>query len=624
MNLPIVTETDRHSSARPRDFGWWADRFRPWLHSPSPRQLFHAFLGVCLVIATLAFALHSVHLLYEGRYSVTRQDYWRIYALDLKIPFPLNVLYKHNDHPLLFPSLIWLPILYFFHNNQTLLFFCGLAITLATLVLILSTLWRSPSLGLLPHLAMGLIYTVACLWVGKVHILASGGFSCICSLTLGVVLAGLLALDRSGVSKSGVARLRIFAGVVAAGLVATFSFGTGLAVWPTFVLLALLCHRDWKMAIGLGVVGLFSAAIFVLLPTNEGSDLNDGLSRIWSEGPRLIAWVFDVLGAPWTSYGSGWLFPGRTDNHVYLIAGGIGAFGTVLAVYFLIARYRSTRIFEPAETVAFGVVLFVLGSIILVVIGRGSLIAISPQTVLSTRYFFWSTFFWAALPVLSLYRWPHLRRYSVALCLFALIVAAGALPSQRRMGDVYANIRKATEDAALRVVCGVADEASLQELFRGPTSSVGRVCPLANIYREHGLDMFAWPGASMVGKFVTPSNNNQAGGYGIMGHWQVGQAMKTLKKDEPTARFFGWCLTRKTHQPADYVLICLPNGRVVGLGRFTVDQPEQNRKYKLSDNHVLGFQGYIQNYSSKRRYQCHVAVGSKLVPQPLRRIRTDS
>ena len=86
------------------------------------RGALRIFLVTCLLLATVALALHSIELLYQGRYSVTRQDYWRVYKTDLSRPFPLNALVKHNDHPVFFPSLVWLPILYYFHNDQTLLF----------------------------------------------------------------------------------------------------------------------------------------------------------------------------------------------------------------------------------------------------------------------------------------------------------------------------------------------------------------------------------------------------------------------------------------------------------------------------------------------------------------------
>ena len=125
--IPLIRAED---SNRPGAFRRRSLRLKAVSPSENSFRIFHVILGLCMVLLTIGFALHAIDLLYDGRFSVTRQDYWRIYKLDLSLPFPLNALYRHNDHPLFFPSLIWLPILYFFHNDQTLLFFCGLAIYL--------------------------------------------------------------------------------------------------------------------------------------------------------------------------------------------------------------------------------------------------------------------------------------------------------------------------------------------------------------------------------------------------------------------------------------------------------------------------------------------------------------
>jgi len=227
--------------------------------------------------------------------------------------------------------------------------------------------------------------------------------------------------------------------------------------------------------------------------------------------------------------------------------------------------------------------------------------AINPRTVLATRYSFWSPFFWAALPVLGLYCWPRLRTYSTALGLLALALASGTIPSQLHAGADYAAWRKATEDAALRLVCGAKDEASLQQLFRTPESAADRVLPLAEIYRQRGLDMFAWPGANLVGHQLPPLTEPE---HGLQGQWQVDQVFDTLEKDQPAARFSGWYLTREEHEAADYVVISQPDGKVVGLGRVTADK---------------AFKGYIPNYSPKTAYQLHAAIDRKLDSRPLAR-----
>ncbi|HEY3662860.1 MAG TPA: hypothetical protein VGL24_06870 [Chthoniobacterales bacterium] len=557
-----------------------------------------------LILATVAFALQALALLYDGRYSVTRQDYWRIYALDFKYPFPLNALYRHNDHPTFFPSLFWLPILYFFQNNQTLLFWVGQATTLTSLAILVVSLWRSASLGVLSRLALGLLYTLATLWLGKINVTASGGFSCMTSVLLSAVLVGLLWLGKLQRVESVVARRWLFVGIFLAGFVATFSFGTGMAVWPTFVLMALFYRLGWKVVAALGVAGPINFIIFLLLPSNGDSAVGEGLSHLVHDLPQIIGRYFEVLGAPWVDYGSGWLF--RVDHQVYLVAGIIGALGVILALLCMVVFYLSPKTNEPAERIAVGLTIFILGSMTLIVIGRSGLMAINPRTVLATRYSYWSPFLWAALPVMSLYCWPRLRAYSTALGLFALTLAAGTIPSQLGAGAVYATWRKATEDAALQLVCGVKDERGLQQLFRTAGSAADRVLPLAEIYRQRGIDMFAWPGANLIGRSLPQGFAARAG---LQGYWEVEQSFNTLEANRPAARFSGSCLTIKGGRTADYVIISRPDGKVVGLGRVTAGP---------------NFKGYIANYSPETVYQCHAAINGRLDPQALTRVGRDA
>ena len=141
----------------------------------------------------------------------------------------------------------------------------------------------------------------------------------------------------------------------------------------------------------------------------------------------------------------------RVNHQIYLVAGIIGALGVGLAVYCLIACYLSARTNEPAETVAVGLTIFILGSMVLncdralwpdgnqPAHGRSRLVIAFGALSCGRR-----------LPVLSLYCWPRLTGYSTPLSLFALALAAGTIPSQLRAGAEYATWRKTTEDAALQ------------------------------------------------------------------------------------------------------------------------------------------------------------------------------
>lgn len=590
--------------------GWRASSF-------TPRSLLGFGLKVLLLAAIVFFIWHATTLLYEARYSVTRQDFWRIYKLDLVRSFPGNVFCKHNDHPVLFPSLIWLPILHWFHNDQTLLFFCGYALTLATLALLWVSLWVSPLLPVTVRIALGLLYTVATLWVGKANILASGGFSCMNSLATVAVVAGLLAFSALEESSSGKTRFVLVLSMLTAGIVATFSFASGMAVWPALLALALFRRSGWRMLLALGVTGICCVGLFLLMPNDSKSEVGDSLSGLFANPPMLVVHFAQTLGAPW-GFAAEWLLsPGHGVSPLILggVIGGLGMVGAAIVTY---ERWRSRSPEEVAELVAHGVLLFILGSVALITIGRHGAMMAHPNEALAPRYYFWTTFFWAALPVTILYRWPWLRARSASFALLALALSAFSLPSSRSMGSAYVKGRAASENAALRLVCGAEEEESLQYLFRKRAAAAGIVQRLASIYRRLGLDMFAWPGAQRVGELL-PAAEPSAAPSEIRGRWKIDKQLGPSVRGEATAQFSGWALTSKGRQPADYVLVYQGNGRIVGLGRMTVRRPDLNERFELGTEVVVGFQGYIRNYSDQQHYDCRAAFDGALVGQELKR-----
>ena len=589
------------------------------IRGPAGRH-FQTVLILCLLLALVGFAWNAIALLYDGRYSVTRQDFWRIYLLDLRQPFPLDALHKHNNHPVFFPSLVWLTVLHFFGNDQTLLFFCGLGLTLLTLVLLLVSLWRSQSLNLTERLILGLLYTVGTLWVGKANITASGGFSCMNSLASIGFVASLLCLHGVIVAATTKGRTGQLLGASLAAVLASFSFGTGLAAWGACLAVALMNRLRWQVIATFVGGGFLTAVLIVLMPDRSQSGL-DGMKHFLPDLPGLLVRFAQLVGAPWFAYGQGWIFPQKDDASTYVAVGWIGLLGLLAATYFVAARLRDRRPFEPAETVAFGMMLGMLGSLALVALGRSEMLIPQPHEVLAPRYYFWSAFFWAALPVLAFYAWPRLRVWRTTLTLVAILFAVGAIPSQRAFGKIYAIGRRTVEAAALRLVCRVEDEKDRQDLFRGAYSKA-IIYPLAEEYRRRGLDMFAWPGAKYVGGWMNwPEAEMKTHRQAAMGHWRVDQVFAGAGREQSAARFIGWSITRQERRVPQYVLIAQGNGRIVGLGRFTFPFPGKNEKYHFAPDRSTGFEGYIQNYSPTRRYSCRVVVEGELVSQELAQLK---
>jgi hypothetical protein len=582
---------------------------------------YQGVLVVLLLLAIAGFTWHALSLLYDGRYSVTRQDFWRIYLADLRLPLPVNALQKHNSHPVFFPSLLWLTVLHGFGNDQTFLFLVGLALTLATLGLLCWSLWRAQSLGIVERLAISLLYAVATLWVGKANIIASGGFSCMNSLACIGFIVSFVCLH--GLTEpAGRNRAWLIAGVSVAAFVASFSFGTGLVAWAVCAAMAALRRLSWKNVVIFCLGGVASAVVIMLLPNDAVDPLAaKGLRQLLLSLPQTVVRFVQLIGAPWFYYGRGWIFPLQDNAATYTTAGLIGLLGLLVAGKFILDHIRLPRPCELAETVALGMMMGMLGSLLLVALGRGALLNPDPHEVLAPRYYFWSAFFWSTLPVQVLYRWPRTRAWPGALTVIALFFAAAAIPSQRTAGRAYSTGRQLTEAAAMRLVCGVENQQDLQNLFRGDHSEAS-VYSLASLYRRLNLDMFAWSGAKYVGGWINwVERELPPYPHSALGHWRVTEVFPLGRKSAVGARFTGWCVTRDLHQPGEYVLISQGNGRIVGLGKFTFVEAKKNQKYGLAADRLTGFEGYIQNYASRTRYVCRVVTDGQLVPGELRQAK---
>ena len=81
--------------------------------------------------------------------NVTRLDFWIIYDACLRFSWLDGALLKYTSHSLFFPSFIWLADLEFFHGNQELLVFVGIALLCSTVALLLIPIWRDKTLGLI-------------------------------------------------------------------------------------------------------------------------------------------------------------------------------------------------------------------------------------------------------------------------------------------------------------------------------------------------------------------------------------------------------------------------------------------------------------------------------------------
>ena len=257
---------------------------------------------ICAALAAFIFLVSGLVYLCLGHWPVTHYDYWGLYEFALNHTWLETSLHKHAEHLLFFPSFFWLADLRFFHGDQELLFFAGLMLLFLTFTLLLIPVWRDETLGLTAKITATLVIIVGNFWMVRGPITGSGGFNCICSLVMvGAVLAFLL-LPKMGVSSARSLPATLI--VICAGFVASFSFGTGLAIWPTLLFLALCLRLPWRSFVPLGIAAAAAMIIYQLIPPHLADYRM--IQAAGSAGLALVTRLCRLAGGPFFYAASGW------------------------------------------------------------------------------------------------------------------------------------------------------------------------------------------------------------------------------------------------------------------------------------------------------------------------------
>src|SRR5437868_14663486 len=128
--------------------------------------------------------------------------------------------------------------------------------------------------------------------VGRASITANGEFNCETSLAMsGAVLAfALIAKTRCSWTITAI--------VVCAGFVASFSFGTGLAIWPTLLLLAWCLRLPRRTIVLIGICAIAAAVIYEVLPAMPSSYVAQKQSEVSLNPVGVLTEFCKLVGSP--------------------------------------------------------------------------------------------------------------------------------------------------------------------------------------------------------------------------------------------------------------------------------------------------------------------------------------
>jgi hypothetical protein len=389
--------------------------------------------------------------------------------------------------------------------------------------------------------------------------------------------------------------------IVCAGLLSSFSFGTGLAIWPCLFVMAYYLRLPWRSFALLSASAIIVAVIYYLLPPHESPNPvfgNANETRILSLSGfiDLCKLIATPISYAVTSWQGTKLSPDLIESSEWLLWTGIAS--AALGMFAVVIRLFGKPIQDGnLELVGLGLILFNLGALFLIVAGRATYFQSLPAEVAAPRYIFWSSLFWAGLILVAIHHGSRHRslRWPVAIVVLALPVAAWAFHCDEGLHWRYA--RMLSEQAATALINNVIDPNRM--LF----PEAKQIALLTPQLRARHLDMFAPGLQDWIGVPLSSLPTRRRDKSGFQGSAQI-EAMTNAGDNKTAIRIVGNVCGRNQRSP-DKLLIVNSKGIVAGIGSVFTTTDFVNRL--LYGNRMIHARlvGYIRDYDPVLHYEIH-------------------
>ena len=462
----------------------------------------HAAIIAASALALVYGACGLVAMWFAPR--VPYADVWRSLAHFLQSSFPRDVLAPDNGHHAVLPNLVRVIDLHVFAAQQGLQVVVGIALALATLLV----LWRA--IGSQAHAgiraAVALVIMIGLFWFGSVRTLMHGNESVHAYAVTLFLALGLYVLTQAWRSAPATTASTTDAALASScAMAAAFSFGSGIACFAAFAAVLALQRASWRAWCVL-LAGLLLTVL--LLHWSGGTGVPLRLAPLqqfeqwlrWLAGPFVYAsWplldpaiaaqipvpALRVAAVTIAQGYAAWFGPVMLARWPHLL---IGAGGLL---WLCIVGWRAWRQRQPGALAAVGLACFGAAVGAMIVLVRGGYFEALPEQLLASRYVVWSSLFWAGLALAAIVQARHATRARA----LAIAVALLLLPSQAWMARYGTHMRAVAERTAVAAVDGVIDP----DLPLGETVPAELTAALP-LLRKADAAMFAWPEARWLGR----------------------------------------------------------------------------------------------------------------------------
>jgi hypothetical protein len=567
-----------------------------WL-LPAWFLIFALFFASSTLCAILNFAPHQPTF-----------DQYKEYGTYLSQSFLTSVLAVENGHHPVFPALIANVEILWFDADQYLQLAIGTLCVFLSPTIIAWIVWREDGLPRLARAAGVMLAVLGVLWLANARMLLQGvGQLQIYLVVLSVLIAILCTWNAARKDSWG-----WIAGAAAACVVAMFTFGAGVASFPTVIGLGYLLRMRWqKLLFVLFAAAVCMALYIFILPGHQGVQNSLALRPLDS----LVA-AAQWLSSPWANGFLGladpplqpWLPAGlrRTANTLVgatsiswrSISTALGFVGIIVFVTRLAYGHARRVEFSRYETLANGLCLFGLMTAVIIGIGRLDYLQANPSQVFADRYLAWPCLFWTGL-VLLLLR-DVCRRNNRALAMLGLLFLAALPMVLWQTHHAWAGWGAAIYQLSQRSAAAARSDVFDESVFAGgDDASRPDVLLTLSLLKKNHLAMFADPGWELMGSRWTTTTQGDE----ITVNAQVINPLHDALTGLPAARVEGTLIRNsEITAHAEQLAILDEDDRITGLVEFSTIKPDADA-LRFSVPRKRGFDGYIRDYHAGQTYR---------------------
>lgn len=473
-------------------------------------------------------------------------DYWRVVQdLPAYQRFYLPALWRqHNEHRIIFPELVFALDMLFMHGRQILPLAFSFLCYVLTFAILAANFCSDGRVAWTNKIIAICLAGVVVFWQGCASALASAFLLqwTLLQLCIACALTFLVSVKQTG-------QIKYLAYVIIAAVVATYSSGNGLFLWPLLVAGGLLLKIGRRQLGILAISGLvFGGAYFIGYRFTGSGNMENPLKHLL----YFIQFSAAYLGMPFSESTN--LYP---ELNVPVLGICIGLFNLISVLFFGVVAWRRGMLASRPGIVLFGTYAFTLCTVLITAVGRMYPADPTARAAVQPRYLTVPLMNWAA--TLFIYFWfAGLGRRSARLvpvigAIFAMFLAIGLSQMQRWLGSESKAFAE-YQLTALSLQDGLVDSNLLLKIF--PSAEFVKV-NLSRMQTNKLSIYYKWQGR-WLGKDIST--------YSRILERRVPGAIHFTYPVTSGVEIAGWADESSLQRNYKWVVLTNEQGQIVGFG----------------------------------------------------------